>query len=140
VGRAKQHLRVAVEDSLRAVAVVDILVDDGDALQSKLVEGVTRCHRNIVDQTEAHRAVGGGVAPRRSNEGESVVTFAAQNRLDGARRGAGGQGGRFPRCVGRIGVEVDLTAALFTKALNGIEISLVMDVRRIRLVVLPLGR
>ncbi len=55
VGRGVEHVRVAPEDVLRAVAVMDVEIDDRDALGAVDGLGVARGDRRVVEEAEAHR-------------------------------------------------------------------------------------
>jgi hypothetical protein len=58
VDRDVEHVRVVPEDRLRAVAVVGVPVDDRDARRAEPLQRVSRGDRNVVEEAEAHRAVG----------------------------------------------------------------------------------
>ena len=66
-------LRVAPEDVLRAVAVVDVEVDDRDALDAVRGLGVARGDRGVVEEAEAHRRRRFGVVAGRTRRHEGVV-------------------------------------------------------------------
>ena len=90
VRREVEHARVVVEDVLRAVAVMDVDVDDGDALDSRLFERARDGDGDVVEEAEAHRAVRRRVVPGRANEAEGGIELAAQDRLRRGERAAGG--------------------------------------------------
>ena len=69
VGRDVEDARVVVEHPLRAVAVVDVDVDDRDAREPAR-ERVRRGDRDVVEEAEAHRAVALGVVARRPDQRE----------------------------------------------------------------------
>ena len=56
VGRAIEHGRVGPEDRLRAVAVMDVEIHDGDAVGAMRGLGVAGGDGDIVEEAEAHRA------------------------------------------------------------------------------------
>ena len=68
--RDHQHARVAGEDLLGAVAVVDVEVDDRDALEAVRGERVRRADGDVVEETEPHRAIALGMVPRRPHRAE----------------------------------------------------------------------
>ena len=55
VGRAVEHARIVPEDVLGAVAVVDVPVDDRDALGAVRRLRVARRDGGVVEEAEAHR-------------------------------------------------------------------------------------
>ncbi len=112
VGRAEQHPRFFVEDVLRPVAVVDIVVHNGDPLQTDVIEGVARGHGDVVDQAEAHGPPGGRVVSRRPHQREGVVGPALDDRLDRVDRAAGGEHRGLPRVGGHIRINIELAAAV----------------------------
>ncbi len=63
VHRDVEHFRFVLEDVLRAVAVVDVDIDDGDATGAEAA-GMRGGYRHVVVETEAHGAVVLGVVPR----------------------------------------------------------------------------
>ena len=81
--RDEEDAVVVAEDRLRAVAVMDVEVDDRDALEPEPGLRGARGDRDVVEHAEPHRAPGEGVVTGRTDEGEA----AAQRRLDrGSRR------------------------------------------------------
>ena len=54
VGRAVEHARIVPEDVLRAVAVVHVPVDDGDALGAMRLLRMAGGDGDVVEQAEAH--------------------------------------------------------------------------------------
>ena len=91
---------VVAKDLLGAVAVVDVEVDDRDTRKAELGLGVAGGDGDVVDEAEAHRAVGERVVPGRPDERERLP-------VDRLERDPRGQRGRFPRRLGadRVGVE-----------------------------------
>ena len=60
-----------------------VVVDDRDALDAECALRGAGRDRHVVEETEAHRAVGQCVMPWRSHEREAAL----QHRLDGGARG-----------------------------------------------------
>ena len=91
VHRAVQHVGAVIEDGLRAVAVVRVEIDDGDAL--KLAPQHLRRDCRVVEVAEARAAVGVGVVPGRAAQRERGAR-ASQHLLGPGdcrlRRGVGG--------------------------------------------------
>ena len=61
--------RIARDNSLSAVAMVGIEVPDPDP-RCALGKGIERGYRNVIEITESHRLVAGGVMTRRSHQAE----------------------------------------------------------------------
>ena len=89
VQRDEEDGVVAAEDRLGAVAVVDVEVDDRDALEPELGLRVARRDGDVVEEAEAHRPVGERVVAGRADEREA----AAVDRLE---RDPGGERARPP--------------------------------------------
>ena len=66
----EQHRRVLLEDVLRAVAVVDVPVDNRDALYAVHPPRCRRGDRRRVVETEAYRLVGLGMVAGRAGQRE----------------------------------------------------------------------
>ena len=67
---------------LRAVAVVDVPVDDQDLADLVLCLGIAGGDGGIVEDAEAHAFVGGGVMTRRSVDAECVFGLAAKDGIN----------------------------------------------------------
>ena len=91
VRRHVEHVGIRIEDPLRAVAMMHVEVDDGDARQA-LRTGVGRRDGDVVEQTKAHRAIALGVMARRTHERERR-TVAGERVLDAGEDGARGERG-----------------------------------------------
>ena len=92
--RDVQDAGVAVEDVLRAVAVVGVVVDDDDPLAPLGEVGGGDGH--VVQEAEAHGAGRRGVMAGRAHGAEGGVALAAVERLHRRQAGAGGQHGGVP--------------------------------------------
>ena len=78
-----------MEDVVGPVAVVDVPVEDQDALGAPAIERAPRGHRDVVEQAEAHRARGQRVVARRPvQRGAEARAVAAQQRVDQRHRPA----------------------------------------------------
>ena len=93
----EKHGRIGVEDVLRAVAVVDVPIGDGDALHSVFALRIAGRDRDVVEQAEAHAAMGRGVMAGRTHDAECVLRFALHDEIDGIQAGSGGVQGDFER-------------------------------------------
>ena len=76
VGRRVHDGSVVPEDVLGAVAVVDVEIDDGDALDAMGRLGVAGGDRRVVEEAEAHRRRRLGVVAGRPGGDEGVVDAA----------------------------------------------------------------
>ncbi len=74
----KSNPRISDDDRFRAVAVVGIEVPDRDA-RCALLQGIERRDRNVIEETKAHRLVGGGVVSRRSHQAKSALPLQCQS-------------------------------------------------------------
>jgi hypothetical protein len=104
---AEQHPLVAGEDVLGAVAVVDVEVDDGDALQAVLGHGVGGADGDVVEEAEAHGPVALGMVARRAHGAEGGVVLVAHDQIDAQAGGAGGAQGGVQGAAVHGGVAVD---------------------------------
>lgn len=78
--RNVENVRIVVRQFLRAVAVMDVPVDDGDASDVAMLLQVLRCDGHRVEVTEAERFPT-GMMTRRSNESEAVLQPSIENVL-----------------------------------------------------------
>ena len=105
--RDHQHPRIGGEDVLGAVAVMDIEIDDGHALDAVSGHRVRGADRDVVEEAEAHRAVALGMMTGRANRAERGAALAGYDEVrrehDGAR-GMTGRGQRM-RVHRRVGIE-----------------------------------
>ena len=76
IGAVLQHV-------LGAVAVVDIEVDDGDAVQAVVLDEVVGCQGDVAEQAKAHGFAGLGVVSGRADGTEGVVDLAGHDHVDG---------------------------------------------------------
>jgi hypothetical protein len=81
--RDGQDGRVVVEGRFRAVAVVDVPVDDGHALEPAGLPRMVRRDRGVAEQAEAHAHVADGVVAGRAHEGEGVADRPVEDGVDG---------------------------------------------------------
>ena len=109
--RDEQHLAALVEDEVGPVAVVDVPVEDQDALGGVLAQRVRRRDGDVVEEAEAHRLRALGVMTRRAQCREARGGAPGHQGLcqrDGATRGV--QRGRPRRgYAGRVGVQMPAT-------------------------------
>ena len=84
--RQVEHFGRGVKRLLRAVAVVDIEIDDQDSLQLKTLLGVLRRDGDIVEHAESHRLVRLCMMTGRTRKRERILDFAVQHCLDAYER------------------------------------------------------
>ena len=82
MSRAIHHRPVGPEDVLRAIAVMDVKIDDSNTLRAMTLLRVARRDRSIVEQAEAHGPRGLGVVPGRTYRHESICSPAAHHLVD----------------------------------------------------------
>ncbi len=85
---AEQHARIIPEDVLRAIAVMHIPIDDGDALRAVGALGMARGDGNIVEKTEAHGPVLLGMVAGWSHGDKGILGLAAHHGIHRAHRTA----------------------------------------------------
>jgi hypothetical protein len=103
--RDVEHARIALEDGLRAISMVDVDVDDRYALQTA-VERSCRCDRGVAKQAEAHGAVALGVMTGRPHQGDRRLA-SCKRMFHGLHGRAGGQQANRVRIGRREGIGVD---------------------------------
>jgi len=81
-----EHVRAVVEDRLGAVAVVDVPVDDGDAVDGPVGQRRLDGDRRVVEKTEAVDLCRLGVVAAWPNERVRDVHEAARDGVVGGRR------------------------------------------------------
>ena len=112
-----EHRLVVPEDVLRAVAVVDVEIDDRDALCA--VDGlrVAGGDGGIVEEAETHRRRRFGVMARRPRGDEGVFDLAGHHLVDREHRSPGGADRRLPGAGRHGGVLVDPDAPFLGRGL-----------------------
>src|SRR5262249_52284614 len=78
----RQYGRIVVEGQLRAVAVVGIPVDDGDAFEAVRLPGMERSEGRIPEDAAPHPLVGERVVSRRADQRVGVVVLTPQDDVD----------------------------------------------------------
>src|SRR5262245_14808225 len=91
VNAQEENTRVVVEDVLRAVAVVDVPVDDEHPLNPVYFLGVAGSQGDVVEEAEAHRVRRRGMMPGWADEAERDWIRPGKNRTG---RGTTRPGGR----------------------------------------------
>ena len=76
MGRTIHHGRIGPEDILRAVAVMDVKVDDGGALDAVFPLRVTGRNGGVIKKAKSHGPVDFGMMARRA-DGDKSIPMAA---------------------------------------------------------------
>src|SRR5215213_9998773 len=72
--------RIVVEDPLRAIAVMNVPIDDRDPFDLRIFAlRVAGCNRDVVEKTEAHRSLFRRVMSGRPNGNERVRRLVAHD-------------------------------------------------------------
>ena len=78
----EEDIRVVVEDLVRAVPVVDIPIDDRDPREAVRALGVARGDGDVVEDAEAHPAIGRGMMAGWAHQRVGVLDRPRQGRID----------------------------------------------------------
>ena len=137
--RAEHHSRIFVERVLGAVAVVDVEIEDRDALEAVRLDGVHGADRHVVEDAEAHGAIGRGVMPGRAHGAEGAAHFRRHHHV-----GRGDHGTRrVQRRRKRLGVHrrvgIEVCVATLRRGLED-ELHVVVPVHALELLARGLGR
>jgi hypothetical protein len=89
MGREVLHRGVALEDVLRAVAVVDVEIEDRDSGKPVRGERLSCACGHAVEKAEAHGALAFGMVAGRAHGAEGVAAIARDHRVDRRAGGAG---------------------------------------------------
>ncbi len=112
MGRGVEDGGIGPDDRLGAVAVVDVPVDDRDALGAMGALGVAGGDDGVVEQAEAHGLVGLGVMARRPDGAEGIGRLAGEHRVDREAGRAGRVRGGLEAPRRNPGIGVDLGDAV----------------------------
>jgi hypothetical protein len=107
--RQVEHARVVPEDVLRAVAVVDVPVEDRDARGPRGPRR-RRGDRDVVDQAEPHRLRDRRVVPGRPHDRQTVRELALHHAQRELGRRARRRERRFPRPRREVRIGIDPAA------------------------------
>ncbi len=116
----EQHAVVVVEDVLRAVAVVRVVVEDQHPFALICERG--RGDSHVRHQAEPHRLRGVRMMTGRAHRTERCVALTPAHRLDRGQSGPCRQGGSSPRAGGGVGVGVETASTRGTDVLDAVEV------------------
>ena len=121
MGRAIHHGLVGPENILRAVAVMDVEIDDRGAGKAVLLLRVARGDGGVVEEAEAHRLRRLGMMAGRPRGDEGVDGLVGQDFVDGVD-GAAGRAQRRLEAAGRHrGVGVDAHQAFVRRGVADLQ-------------------
>ena len=100
MGAEEEDRGIAVEDVLRAVAVVHVPIDDEDAFDAVLLLRVAGRDGDVVEQAEAHAAAGIRMVSGGPHRAEGIAGGAGEHGIHRVQYAAGSAGRHVPR-VGR---------------------------------------
>ena len=105
----EQDARVVFDQGLRAVAVMHIEIDDGDAGQPVVIQRMFRPDGDVAEQAKAHCSVCFGMMTGRADGSKGILHLARQNHIDSPDHGPGGTvgSGKAARRHMRIGIKCD---------------------------------
>ena len=86
----KEYAGIGIENILCAIAVVDVPIGNDDAFHSVLFLCIARRHRDVIEQAEAHTAIGRGMMAGRANHAEGIGGFAFHHQINGVQAYADG--------------------------------------------------
>src|SRR5210317_1104923 len=77
--------------------MVQVPIDDGYALQPKILQTIAGPNSNVVKEAKAHGAAGLGMVPGRAHQGKSIVCLSLDNHLHTTNNSPGCEAGRVKR-------------------------------------------
>ena len=120
--RDEAHRRIPFEDRLRPVAVMHVPIHDDHLALAELLSVACR-EGHVIEEAEAHGAVGEGVmarGPRRPERGRALLSDPALHGREGdARRGER----RFPAAGPQDGVGIERATSPRRQRLEGVEVA-----------------
>jgi hypothetical protein len=120
--RDETDIRVVLHESLRAVAVMHVPVDDQNPLRLVSRTGVVGGNRNIAEQAEAHRTIAQRMMSRRAYCAEAPRRFTGEREVNAIEHGSDSRASGIPRPFTRDGVRVELPTAGERRLTNGFDV------------------
>ena len=108
MGRAVVEILVVPKNLLRAVAVVNIEIDNRDPLGAMFGAHIVRGYRDVVEKAKAHRPVAFGMMPRRAHLAEGVGGFFGDDVIDSFKSGTDRAQPRLPATFRYYRISVDM--------------------------------
>jgi len=117
----ESHVSTAPEDRLRAVPMVDVLVQDHHPFAAAVGDCVGGRDRDTVEQAKTGGVVGAGVMPGGTNQSEGAAAFPDQASFGGAQRGSSGEPRGGPGFGTGSGIGIELGVSLQHRILQSRE-------------------
>ena len=86
--RNKENRRIFIEDVVRAIAVMNIPIDDRNSPQPVMPLKIPSGDRDIGKQAKPHRAIGESMMSGWPNRAERVISFTRHHRIRSAQNSA----------------------------------------------------
>jgi hypothetical protein len=112
VNAEEEHRGIREEDVLRAIAVVNIPIDDEDAFQTMDRAGVRRGQSDVVEQAKAHAMGGRGMMAGGPHQAQRRPVATAQDSVHGRDTGTGRGEGHLERVGRDDGVRIKQSAPM----------------------------
>ena len=122
VDRAVEHLRLAGEAVLDAVAVVHVPVDDQHPFITEVPARPAGADGDVVEQAKAHGLVALGMVARGADQVEPVVDLTAVESPDAIDHRPGCEQGRCVRVVRGAGVGVQVEGGVGGGGCHGLDV------------------
>jgi hypothetical protein len=128
MGRAIEQVAIGPEDVLRAIAVMDVEIDDRDALGIVALAGIESGNGGIVEEAKAHGPARFGMMAGRAHRAKDIMRFPTEDGVDARDRGTRGALGRLERARRHEGIHVDLGESVRRRGLADLgQIAVGMD-------------
>ena len=115
------------EDRLRAIAMVDVEIDDQHAIQAEFRDRRRRPNGHVVQDAEAHRLAGQGVMSGGTHQAQCGLVFATNHTADRVDYGSGGQCGNVETTRPANGIRIQIAAAGTCEGPNLLDIGRVVN-------------
>ena len=125
--REVEDAPIAVEDVLRAVAVVHVPVQDGDPVETSR-KGVPGRNSRVVREAEPHPVIPPRVVARRAGDGEGRL--AGEGTLDRRAGGPARESGRLPGTRADRGIQAEVALSRRGHLSQAVQIRCIVDSER----------
>jgi hypothetical protein len=129
--RHEMDVRLVLDQRLRPIAVVDVPIDDEDAIQTMPQPGVVGSDGDVSEETEPHRASAERVMPGRANRTKASCRPTIGCHVHGVQDAADGCRGSVPRAGAGDGVGIEVAAARFHYRPHSFEVRCVVREREL---------
>ena len=118
MGGGIEEIGVGFKGGLCAVAVMDVEVDHGDALDAMFLASMLRGNRGTVEQAKAHGVVGFGMMSRRSYGAEDMPGLPRNQPIHRINGGTGSTQSRLSRLRRNTGIGIQGNLSLLGNPLH----------------------